>query len=70
MTDCQLLICPGHTGLNGRYVQGCGNVYSIGTRTVANNYGDEHVEHGCFCPKCGTRLLPTALEIEHTRGAA
>ncbi len=70
MTDCVLLICPGHTGLNGRYVKGCGEVYPTDTRTIVSGYGAERVEHGCFCPKCGTRLLPTAQEIAQTRGAA
>ena len=64
------LICPGHCATDGHYTEGCGDVRAIVKRKkVYVRPGKWAMVPLLVCPHCETRLLPTRLEIERTRGA-
>lgn len=67
-----ILHCPGRVTNHGHtYIPGCGDVAAVyRVRDTQDATGRRIRKPIPVCPDCGTRLLPTALEIEHTRGAA
>lgn len=66
----RLLICPGHSP-DGTYIEGCGQVQAIvQRRKIYVRPGKQAWVPVLVCPHCKTRLLPTRLEIETTRGRA
>jgi hypothetical protein len=63
------LICPGKRE-GHHYTEGCGNVRAIVQRQKIHvRPGKQAMVPVLVCPHCHTRLLPTRLEIERTRGA-
>ncbi len=69
MTGRLVLNCPGRTDMNGHYYDGCGRVTPIiEYRKIHQDDGTQRPVPVLVCPDCKTRLLPTKVEIERTRG--